>query len=201
MCDELGLVDQAAVKKIFEAEKPGYVFLAAGEGIHANKTYPADFKYVNLQLQNKVIHNVYQSGVKKFCFLRSSCIHLKFPPQSIKQDCFLDGKLELTNEPYTIANIAGIKMRHSYNRQHGTNFISVVPTNLYEPNDDFDPEDSHVHAALIRKFMDAKLSSGNSESRTFAPQVDDATRRSHTPSAENLELRTTNSEVGKGTVR
>ena len=155
---ELDLVDQAAVSKFFEMEKPDYVFLAAAKvgGIHANNTYPAEFIYINLQIQNNVIHNSYLSGVKKLCFLGSSCIYPKFAPQPIKEEYFLDGKLEPTNEPYAIAKIAGIEMCQSYNRQYGTNFISVMPTNLYGPNDNYDLENSHVLPALIKKFMEAK---------------------------------------------
>jgi len=176
---ELDLTDQAAVKKFFESEKPEYVFLAAAKvgGIHANNTYPADFIYINLQIQNNVIHNSYLSGVKKLCFLGSSCIYPKFAPQPMKEEYLLDGKLEPTNEPYAIAKIAGIKMCQSYNRQYGTNFISVMPTNLYGPNDNFDLENSHVLAALVRKFVDAKRSSADNEPRT-----------------QNSEPRTTNPE-------
>ena len=165
---ELDLTDQAAVKKFFESEKPEYVFLAAAKvgGIQANNTYPADFIYVNLQIQSNVIHNSYLSGVKKLCFLGSSCIYPKLAPQPMKEEYLLDGKLEPTNEPYAIAKIAGIKMCQSYNRQYGTNFISVMPTNLYGPNDNFDLENSHVLAALVRKFVDAKRSSAEHEPRT-----------------------------------
>ena len=161
---ELDLADQAAVKKFFESEKPEYVFLAAAKvgGIHANNTYPAEFIYVNLQIQNNVIHNSYKSGVKKLCFLGSSCIYPKFAPQPMKEEYLLGGKLEPTNEPYAIAKIAGIKMCQSYNRQYGTNFISAMPTNLYGPNDNFDLENSHVLAALVRKFVEAKRSSASS---------------------------------------
>ena len=155
---ELDLVDQAAVRKFFGIEKPDYVFLAAAKvgGIQANNTYPADFIYVNLQIQNNIIHNSYESGVKKLCFLGSSCIYPKLAPQPMKEEYLLDGKLEPTNEPYAIAKIAGIKMCQSYNRQYGTNYISVMPTNLYGPNDNFDLQNSHVLPALIRKFVEAK---------------------------------------------
>jgi len=165
---ELDLTDQKVVKAFFEAENPEYVFLAAAKvgGIHANNTYPADFIYVNLQIQNNVIHNSYLSGVKKLCFLGSSCIYPKLAPQPMKEEYLLDGKLEPTNEPYAIAKIAGIKMCQSYNRQYGTNFISVMPTNLYGPNDNFDLENSHVLAALVRKFVDAKRSSADHEPGT-----------------------------------
>ncbi len=169
--EELDLVDQAAVRKFFETERPEYVFLAAAKvgGIHANNTYPADFIYINLQIQNNVIHNSYLTGVKKLCFLGSSCIYPKFAPQPMKEEYLLDGKLEPTNEPYAVAKIAGIKMCQSYNRQYGTNFISVMPTNLYGPNDNFDPENSHVLAALVRKFVEARnaqLRTPNQEPRT-----------------------------------
>ena len=155
---DLDLTNQAAVKSFFEKEKPEFVFLAAAKvgGIHANNAYPADFIYINLQIQNNVIHNSYLSGVKKLCFLGSSCIYPKFAPQPMKEEYLLDGKLEPTNEPYAIAKIAGIKMCQSYKRQYGTNFISVMPTNLYGPNDNFDLVNSHVLAALIRKFTEAK---------------------------------------------
>ena len=161
---DLDLTNQAAVKSFFEKEKPEFVFLAAAKvgGIHANNAYPADFIYINLQIQNNVIHNSYLSGVKKLCFLGSSCIYPKFAPQPMKEEYLLDGKLEPTNEPYAIAKIAGIKMCQSYNRQYGTNFISVMPTNLYGPNDNFDPENSHVLAALVRKFVEAKRSNAPS---------------------------------------
>lgn len=155
---ELDLTDQTGVKEFFEKEKPEYVFLAAAKvgGIYANNTYPADFIYQNLQVQNNVIHNSYMHGVKKLCFLGSSCIYPKFSPQPMKEEYLLDGKLEPTNEPYAIAKIAGIKMSQSYNRQYGTNNISVMPTNLYGPNDNFDLQNSHVLPALIRKFVEAK---------------------------------------------
>lgn len=155
---ELELLDFSAVKKFFEKERPEYVFLAAAKvgGIVANSTEPADFIYENLAVQNNVIHNAYLSGVKKLLFLGSSCIYPKFAKQPIKEDYLLTGTLEETNEPYAIAKIAGISMCQSYNRQYGTNFISVMPTNLYGPNDNFDRETSHVIPALIRKFNDAK---------------------------------------------
>jgi GDP-L-fucose synthase len=155
---ELDLADQSAVKNFFETEKPNYVFLAAAKvgGIHANNTYPAEFIYQNLAVQNNVIHFSYQTGVKKLCFLGSSCIYPKLAPQPMKEEYLLDGKLEPTNEPYAIAKIAGIEMAKSYNRQYGTNYISVMPTNLYGPNDNFDLQNSHVLPALIRKFVEAK---------------------------------------------
>lgn len=155
---ELDLADQTAVKTFFEQEKPEYVFLAAAKvgGIHANNKYPAEFIYQNLAVQNNVIHFSYVNGVKKLCFLGSSCIYPKLSPQPMKEEYLLDGKLEPTNEPYAIAKIAGIAMAKSYNRQYGTNYISVMPTNLYGPNDNFDLQNSHVLPALIRKFVEAK---------------------------------------------
>ncbi|MFA5831837.1 MAG: GDP-L-fucose synthase [Bacteroidota bacterium] len=155
---ELDLTDQAEVKEFFEQEKPEYVFLAAARvgGIHANNSYPAEFIYENLAVQNNVIHFSYLNGAKKLCFLGSSCIYPKLAPQPMKEDYLLDGKLEPTNEPYAIAKIAGIEMAKSYNRQYGTNYISVMPTNLYGPNDNFDLQNSHVLPALIRKFVEAK---------------------------------------------
>lgn len=161
---ELDLADQSAVKSFFEKEKPDYVFLAAAKvgGIHANNTYPAEFIYQNLAVQNNVIHFSYLNGVKKLCFLGSSCIYPKLAPQPMKEEYLLDGKLEPTNEPYAIAKIAGIEMAKSYNRQYGTNYISVMPTNLYGPNDNFDLQNSHVLPALIRKFVEAKHNNSSS---------------------------------------
>lgn len=155
---ELDLTDQRAIKIFFEKEKPEYVFLAAAKvgGILANNTYPAEFIFSNLEIQNNIIHQSYLHGVKKLCFLGSSCIYPKFSPQPIKEEYLLDGKLEPTNEPYAVAKIAGIKMCQAYNRQYGTKFISVMPTNLYGPNDNFDLQNSHVLPALIRKFVEAK---------------------------------------------
>ena len=155
---ELDLLDQKTVTDFFQKEKPEYIFLAAAKvgGILANKTYPADFIYQNLQVQNNVIHNSYLHGVRKLLFLGSSCIYPRNCPQPIKEEYLLTGPLEPTNEPYAIAKIAGIKMCQSYNRQYGANFISVMPTNLYGPNDNFDLENSHVLPALIRKFHEAK---------------------------------------------
>jgi GDP-L-fucose synthase len=155
---ELDLLDQHQVADFFQKEKPDYVFLAAARvgGIMANKNYPADFIYQNLQIQNNIIHNAYLGNVGKLLFLGSSCIYPKYADQPIKEDSLLTGELEPTNEPYAIAKIAGIKMCQSYNRQHGTEFISAMPTNLYGPGDNFDPETSHVLPALIRKFHEAK---------------------------------------------
>lgn len=156
---ELDLTDQKSVAEFFAAEKPEYVFLAAAKvgGIIANNTYPAQFIYENLQIQNNIVHNSYLNGVKKLLFLGSSCIYPKLCPQPMKEEYLLTGLLEPTNEPYAIAKIAGIKMCQSYNRQYGTNFIAVMPTNLYGINDNFDPVNSHVLPALIRRFHEAKI--------------------------------------------
>ena len=150
---ELNLTNSNQVKDFFEIEKPEYVILAAAKvgGIVANNTYRADFIYENLMIQNNVIHQSYLNGVKKLLFLGSTCIYPKNCPQPMKEDYLLTDTLEYTNEPYAIAKIAGIKMCESYNLQYGTNFISVMPTNLYGPNDNFDLEKSHVLPALIRK--------------------------------------------------
>ncbi|MCD8544064.1 MAG: GDP-L-fucose synthase [Sulfurospirillum cavolei] len=156
---ELDLTNQQAVADFFAEEKPEYVFLAAAKvgGIVANNTYRADFIYENLAIQNNVIHQSYLHGVKKLLFLGSTCIYPKNAPQPMKEEYLLTSELEYTNEPYAIAKIAGIKMCESYNLQYGTNFISVMPTNLYGPNDNFDLETSHVLPALIRKIHEAKL--------------------------------------------
>ena len=157
---ELDLTDQQAVTSFFEREKPEYVLLAAAKvgGIHANNTYPAEFIYLNLMIQNNVIHQSYLHGVKRLLFLGSSCIYPKLAPQPMKEEHLLTGLLEPTNEPYALAKIAGIKMCESYNRQYGTRFIAVMPTNLYGPGDNFHPENSHVLPALIRRFHEAKTS-------------------------------------------
>lgn len=158
---ELDLRNQQAVIDFFAAEKPEYVFLAAAKvgGIMANNVYRADFLYENLQIQNNVIHNAYVTGVKKLMFLGSSCIYPKMAPQPLKEDYLLTGLLEYTNEPYAIAKITGIKMCESYRKQYGCNFISVMPTNLYGPNDNYDLVGSHVLPAMIRKFHEAKAES------------------------------------------
>jgi len=150
---ELDLLDQQAVARFFHEEKPEYVVLAAARvgGIVANNTYRGQFIYENLQIQNNVIHQSYLHGVKKLLFLGSTCIYPREAPQPMPEDCLLSGPLEYTNEPYAIAKIAGIKMCESYNLQYGTNFIAVMPTNLYGPNDNFDLERSHVLPALLRK--------------------------------------------------
>lgn len=157
--DELDLTNQAAVADFFAAEKPEYVFLAAAKvgGIVANNTYRGEFIYDNLMIQNNVIHQSYLNGVTKLMFLGSTCIYPKNAPQPMPEDCLLTDTLEYTNEPYAIAKIAGIKMCESYNLQYGTNFISVMPTNLYGPNDNFDLETSHVLPALLRKIHEAKI--------------------------------------------
>lgn len=156
---ELDLTNQKAVEDFFQSQRPEYVILAAAKvgGIIANNTYRADFICENLAIQNNVIYNSYKYGVKKLLFLGSTCIYPKNAPQPMKEDCLLTSPLEYTNEPYAIAKIAGIKMCESYNLQYGTNFISVMPTNLYGPNDNFDLETSHVLPALIRKIHLAKL--------------------------------------------
>jgi len=160
---ELDLTNQAAVENFFKTEKPDQVYLAAAKvgGIHANNTYPAQFIYENLMVQNNVIHQAFVSGVKKLLFLGSSCIYPKLASQPMSEDALLTGKLEPTNEPYAIAKIAGIKMCESYNRQygqsHGVDYRSVMPTNLYGPGDNYHPENSHVIPALIRRFHEAKV--------------------------------------------
>ena len=158
----LDLTRQSEVEDFFKQERPEYVFLAAAKvgGILANNTYPADFMYSNLMIQNNVIHASFTNNVKKLLFLGSSCIYPKLAPQPMKEEHLLTGELEPTNEPYALAKIAGLKMCQSYNRQYGTNYISVMPTNLYGPNDNFDLETSHVLPALIRKFHEASLSTG-----------------------------------------
>lgn len=162
---ELDLRDQAAVNDFFTKEKPDYVFLAAARvgGIVANNTYRADFLYDNLMIQSNVLHAAWQHRVKKLLFLGSSCIYPKLAPQPLKEEYLLTGPLEYTNEPYAIAKIAGIKLCDAYRQQYGCNFISVMPTNLYGPNDNYDLENSHVLPALIRKFHEARVAN--------APQV------------------------------
>lgn len=156
---ELNLERQADVEGFFKKEKPEYIFLAAAKvgGIWANNTYPAEFIYNNLVIQTNVIHSAWKVGAKRLLFLGSSCIYPRECPQPMKEEHFLTGPLEVTNEPYAVAKIAGVEMCQSYNRQYGTDFVSVMPTNLYGPNDNFDLETSHVLAALIRKFHLAKL--------------------------------------------
>ena len=156
---ELDLTRQERVEEFFHEERPDYVFLAAARvgGIYANNTYPAEFIYSNLTIQTNIIHASYLFKVKKMLFLGSSCIYPKNCPQPMKEEYLLGGPLEPTNEPYAVAKIAGIKMCQAYNRQYGTNFFSVMPTNLYGPNDNFDLKTSHVLPALIRKFHEAKI--------------------------------------------
>ncbi len=155
---ELDLRDQAAVRDLFATEKPDHVFLAAAKvgGIHANNTYRAEFLYDNLMMASNIIHAAYEHQVRKLLFLGSSCIYPREAPQPLKEDYLLTGPLEHTNEPYAIAKIAGIKLCGSYRDQYGCNFISVMPTNLYGPNDNYDLENSHVLPALLRKFHTAK---------------------------------------------
>ena len=162
---ELDLRDQQATRSFMETERPDYVLLAAAKvgGILANNIYRADFLYDNLMIQNNVIHSAYRTGVKKLLFLGSSCIYPKMAPQPLKEEYLLTGELEPTNEPYAIAKIAGIKLCDAYRSQYGCNFISAMPTNLYGPNDNYDPSSSHVLPALIRKFHEA--------SRDKAPSV------------------------------
>ena len=156
---ELNLTNQADVNQFFETEKPDYVFLAAAKvgGIHANDTYPADFIRDNLQIQTNIIDAAYRNKTEKLLFLGSSCIYPKFAPQPMKEEYLLTGELEPTNEWYAIAKIAGIKMCQAYKKQYGFNAISLMPTNLYGPGDNFNLENSHVMPALIRKFHDAKV--------------------------------------------
>ena len=156
---ELDLTNQEAVRRFFEEEKPEYVFLAAAKvgGIHANNTYPADFIYENLMIQNNVIKAAHDFEVKKLLFLGSTCIYPKMAPQPIKEEYLLTGSLEETNEAYAVAKIAGLEMCKFFKRQYGDNFISCMPTNLYGPNDNFDLKNSHVLPALIRKFHEAKV--------------------------------------------
>ncbi|UCH98447.1 MAG: GDP-L-fucose synthase [Candidatus Aminicenantes bacterium] len=157
--DDFDLQQQAEVEAFFKKEQPEYVFLAAARvgGIWANKTYPAEFIYSNLSIEVNVIHAAYKYGVKKLLFLGSSCIYPRLAPQPMKEDSLLTSPLEPTNEAYAIAKIAGLKMCRYYNQQYGTNFISVMPTNLYGPNDNYNLETSHVLPALIRKFHEAKI--------------------------------------------
>jgi GDP-L-fucose synthase len=161
---ELDLRNQSAVHDFFATERPEYVFLAAAKvgGIVANNTYRADFLYENLMIQNNVIHEAYKGGVKKLMFLGSSCIYPKLAPQPLKEEYLLTGLLEPTNEPYAIAKIAGIKMCDAYRSQYGCNFVSVMPTNLYGFNDNYDLNNSHVLPAMLRKFHEAKINNSPS---------------------------------------
>jgi GDP-L-fucose synthase len=157
--DELELTDQAQVRAFFAEQQIDEVYLAAARvgGIHANNTYPAEFIYDNLMVQANVVHEAWRNGVRKLLFLGSSCIYPRLAEQPIREEYLMGGSLEPTNEPYAIAKIAGIKMCESYNRQYGTDFRSVMPTNLYGPGDNYHPENSHVIPALIRRFHEAKL--------------------------------------------
>jgi GDP-L-fucose synthase len=156
---ELDLLDQGAVSSFFQKEQPDYVFLAAAKvgGIHANNTLRAEFIYQNLMMEANIVHAAWQAGVQRLLFLGSSCIYPRDCPQPIKEEYLLTGPLEPTNEPYAIAKIAGIKLCESYNRQYGTQYVSVMPTNLYGPNDNYDLNNSHVLPALIRKAHEAKI--------------------------------------------
>jgi GDP-L-fucose synthase len=162
---ELELTDQAQVRDFFRNERIDQVYLAAAKvgGIHANNTYPADFIYDNMMVQANVVHEARANGVEKLLFLGSSCIYPRMAPQPIKEEYLMSGMLEPTNEPYAMAKIAGIKLCESYNRQYGTDYRSVMPTNLYGPGDNYHPENSHVIPALIRRFHEARL--------TNAPEV------------------------------
>jgi GDP-L-fucose synthase len=156
---ELDLLNQQAVHAFLQTEKPDYLFIAAAKvgGIHANNTYRADFLYQNLVIEANLIHGAHLAGVQRLMFLGSSCIYPKLAPQPLKEDCLLTGPLEPTNEPYAIAKIAGIKLCEAYNHQYGRQYVSVMPTNLYGPNDNYDLNNSHVLPALIRKAHEAKL--------------------------------------------
>ncbi|MEP1421141.1 MAG: GDP-L-fucose synthase [Erythrobacter sp.] len=155
---QVDLTDQSAVKDFLQSERPDTIILAAAKvgGIYANNTYPADFIYENLMMQANIIHQGFEAGVRRLLFLGSSCIYPKAVPQPMSEEALLTDVLERTNEPYAIAKIAGIKLCESYNRQHGTDYRSVMPTNLYGPGDNFHPENSHVLPALIRRFHEAK---------------------------------------------
>ena len=157
---ELDLIDSPAVKSFFAAERPDYVIIAAAKvgGIMANNNFPADFLFQNLQIQNSLIHGAKEAGVKKLLFLGSSCIYPKHAPQPMKEEHLLTGPLEPTNQWYAVAKIAGIKMCQAYRRQFGCDFIAAMPTNMYGPNDNYDPQNSHVLPALIRRFHEAKVS-------------------------------------------
>lgn len=160
---ELDLTNQANVNAFFESEKPAQVYLAAAKvgGIHANNEYPAEFIYENLMIEANVISAAHRSGVQQLLFLGSSCIYPKFADQPMREDALLTGVLESTNEPYAVAKIAGIKLCESYNRQYGRDYRSVMPTNLYGPNDNFHPENSHVIPALIRRFHEAVITNAS----------------------------------------
>ncbi len=181
---EIDLRNQKRVEEFFEQNHPEYVFMAAAKvgGVKANVEYPADFIYDNTQIQNNLIMSAWRNGVKKFCFLGSNCIYPKAAPQPYKEESFLQGRVEETNEPYAIAKINGIKLGQSLNIQHGFNFITVIPASLFGPNDNFDLQQSHLVPALIRKFHEAKLNNkevqlwGTGESRREIMHVDDAAK-------------------------
>jgi GDP-L-fucose synthase len=162
--DELDLTDQLAVREFFASEKPEYVFLAAAKvgGIHANNTFPAEFIRQNLAIQTNIIHESWRNNVQRLLFLGSSCIYPRDCPQPMKEEYLLTGPLEATNRPYALAKIAGIEMCWSYNRQYGTQYLAVMPTNLYGPGDNYHPENSHVIPALLRKFHEAKINKATS---------------------------------------
>ena len=161
---EVNLLDAASVRNFYTETKPEYVFVAAAKvgGILANDSLPASFLYENLQIQNNLIHGAWQAGVRKLLFLGSSCIYPKLAAQPLKEECLLTGPLEPTNQWYAVAKIAGIKLCQAYRRQHGCDFISAMPTNMYGPNDNYDPQGSHVLPALIRKFHEAKVAHATS---------------------------------------
>lgn len=185
--EQLDLINQQQVMDFFQEEKVDQVYLAAAKvgGIYANNTYPVEFIYQNLMIQSNVIHAAHLAGVDKLLFLGSSCIYPKYAEQPIKENALLTGKLEETNEPYAIAKIAGIKLCESYNRQYGRDYRSIMPTNLYGPNDNFHPENSHVVPALIRRFHEAKINNenkvtvwGSGEPRREFLHVDDLAKAS-----------------------
>jgi GDP-L-fucose synthase len=171
---ELDLTDQNAVREFFGREKPEYVFLCAAKvgGILANSEYPAEFIHQNLAIQTNVVHESYKSGIKRLLFLGSSCIYPRDCPQPIKEEYLLTGPLESTNRPYAVAKIAGIEMCWAYNRQYGTQYLAIMPTNLYGPGDSYDLRTSHVLPAMIRKFHEAKVASKSSESGASPPTSD-----------------------------
>ncbi len=191
---ELDLTDQAAVRAFFQAEKPDQVYLAAAKvgGIHANNTYPAEFIYQNLMIEANIIHEAWKVGVQKLLFLGSSCIYPKLAPQPMAEDALLTGILEPTNEPYAVAKIAGIKLCESYNRQYGTDYRSVMPTNLYGPGDNYNLQNSHVIPAMIRKFHLAKLAAEHNwpaieeDERIHGPIPNDIKRQLHETCTLNL---------------
>jgi GDP-L-fucose synthase len=212
---ELDLCNQADVREFMQTEKPDQVILAAAKvgGIHANNTYPAEFIYQNLMIEANVIHQAYDSGCNNLLFLGSSCIYPKLAPQPMSESALLTGTLEPTNEPYAIAKIAGIKLCESYNRQYGTNYRSVMPTNLYGPSDNFHPENSHVIPAMMRRFHEAKINGdeqvtvwGSGTPRREFLHVDDMAGASvyvmlldQDAYAENTEPMLSHINVGSGT--